>query len=143
MRVSERLDMLESRQYGLVKRNWVIIVVLVIVLLNQGNEALAGFLIGFSTMEVNYVINPTLILALVAGAGSAFRGYLGYLKNKEAGDKFDISKILISIGPVVVAAFGSAALIGMQLNAESIVLVFFGAIGFNSLQDKFGLQKSK
>ncbi len=86
-------------------------------------------------------MEPILIFALIAGAGSAFRAYLGYLKNKEKGADWDWNMALISFIPAVMAGLGSAAFTNMEASVSNLALVFFGAAGINSLQDKFGLQK--
>lgn len=88
-------------------------------------------------------IDPIIWFALIAGLGSGFRAYLGFLKVKAAGVLWNWRMFLTSFIPAVLAGLSSSVFLGMQLNLTSIILVFFGAAGFNSLQDKFGLQVKK
>ena len=142
MKISERLDKIDSKLQGLDKKVFVL-GVMAVLLLYQKIGVLEGILVGFVTLEVthNMVLNPLLIFALVAGLGSLFRGYLGFLKVKADGAKWDWQMSLISVGPVVIAALGSAQLMDLQPSVTNMILIFFGAAGMNSLQDKFGLQK--
>ena len=142
MNLNERIDRLEEKLNYLDKKVLVIIIVFVIVFLglNSNSGALSGILVGFSTLEVTNTMEPILIFALVAFLGTLFRGYLGYLKVK--GEvPFDFQMLLISAVPTISAALGSAAFLDIPVSAANLVLVFFGAAGINSLQDKFGLQK--
>ena len=137
------IEKLELKITGLEKKLWIIIILLILSLLFTTKGALTGILVGFSTLEVthNMALDPLIIFSLVAGAGSIFRGYLGFLKVKDKGIKWDWQMALISVGPVIVAALGSAQIMGLQPSISNMILVFFGAAGMNSLQDKFGLQK--
>ncbi|KKM48771.1 hypothetical protein LCGC14_1557350 [marine sediment metagenome] len=135
------IEKIELRISGIERRLWVIIALLIISLLFATKGALTGILMGFTTLEVTHTMEPLLIFALVAGVGSLFRGYLGFLKAKEKGAIWDWQMALISVGPVLVAALGSAQFMALQPSVTNMILVFFGAAGMNSLQDKFGLQK--
>ncbi len=143
MKISERMDRLEEKVNLMDKKLLVVIVLLLIFLpLGVNTGALKGALVGFSTLEVtNTMVEPLLIFAVVAFGGSLFRGYLGYLKNKEKGATFDYQMLLISAVPTISAALGSAYFVNLEASLANFVLVFFGAAGLNSLQDKFGLQK--
>ena len=135
------IQKIELRISGIEKRLWVIIALLLISLLFTKEGALTGILTGFTTLEVTRTMEPILIFAIVAFLGTLFRGYLGYLKNKEKGATFDYQMLLISAVPTISAALGSAYFAGLEASLPNFVLVFFGAAGLNSLQDKFGLQK--
>ncbi len=142
MKISERLDTIDSKLQKLDRKVFVL-GVFVVMLLFQRIGTLEGILTGLVTLEVtkNMVWNPLLIFALVAGAGSLFRGYLGFLKVKDKGATWDWQMSLISVGPVIIAALGSAQLMDLLPSATNLILIFFSAAGMNSLQDKFGLQK--
>ena len=136
------IQKIELRISGIERRLWIIIALLVISLLFAKEGALTGILVGFSTLEVtSHMIDPIILFAIVAGLASLFRAYLGFLKVKDQGAKWNWSMMLISVVPTVSAALGSAAFLGMEASLTNFVLVFFGAAGINSLQDKFGLQK--
>ena len=135
------IEKIELKISGIERRLWLIIALLIISLLIATKGALTGILIGFTTLEVTHTMEPLLIFALIAGAGSLFRGYLGFLKAKEKGATWDWGMALISVGPVLVAALGSAQFMELIPSVSNMILVFFGAAGMNSLQDKFGLQK--
>ncbi len=135
------IQKIELRISGIERRLWVIIALLLISLLFSKEGAFTGILTGFSTLEVTHTMEPLLIFAIIAFAGSLFRGYLGYLKHKEDGASFDYQMLLISAVPTISAALGSAYYVGLEASLANFVLVFFGAAGLNSLQDKFGLQK--
>ncbi len=136
------IQKIELRISGIEKRLWVIIALLLISLLFTKEGALTGILTGFTTLEVTRTMEPILIFAIVAFLGTLFRGYLGYLKNRDKeGVSFDYQMLLISAVPTISAALGSAYFAGLEASIPNFVLVFFGAAGLNSLQDKFGLQK--
>ena len=142
MKISERVDRLEEKVNMIDKKLLVVIILILIFLpLGASTGALKGALTGFAALEVTHTMEPILIFALIAFAGSLFRGYLGYLKNKENGATFDYQMLLISAVPTISAALGSAYFINLEASIANFVLVFFGAAGINSLQDKFGLQK--
>ena len=134
------IEKIELRMSIIEKRLWVIIALLLISLLFAKQGAFTGILVGLSTLEVTNTMEPILIFIVVAIAGSIFRGYLGYLKVKEDVD-FDWQMLLISLGPAIVAAVGTVQFANLEASMVNFVLVFFGAAGINSLQDKFGLQK--
>ncbi len=139
-----RVEKLELQISELEKRVWIIIVLFIISILLAKEGALKGILVGFSTLEVSNSMDPIIWFALVAGIGSGFRAFLGFLKAKEKGAVFEPKMFFVSFVPALVAGLSSSAYLGLGLNATNVVLVFFGAAGFNSLQDKFGLQiKSK
>ena len=135
-----RIEKLELQVSVLEKRLWVLIIIFILSLLLARKGAFTGILTGFATLEVNYLMEPIIIFALVAGLGSVFRAYLGYLKVKDS-VKFDWSMLLISFVPAVSAALGCTIFMDLIPSVANMVLVFFGAAGVNSLQDKFGLQK--
>jgi len=134
------IQKIELRISGIEKRLWVIIALLLISLLFTKGGAFSGILTGFTTLEVTHTMEPIILFAFVAGLGSILRSYLGYLKVKGEVD-FDWSMLFISFVPAVSAALGSTVLLNMTPSMANLVLIFFGSAGFNSLQDKFGLQK--
>ena len=142
MNLTERVDAIEKKLNFIDKRLSIAIVAFILIIgfkLNLG--AFSGVLTGLSTLEVTHTMEPLLIFAVIAFAGSLFRGYLGYLKHKVDGASFDYQMLLISAVPTISAALGSAYFANLEASLANFVLVFFGAAGLNSLQDKFGLQK--
>ncbi len=138
-----RIEKLELKMTGVERRLWVFLLLIILSLLMSTKGALSGILVGYAALEVSYsMIDPIIIFAIVAGVGSFLRIYLGYLKAKEKYKaSFDWQMALISVVPAVSAALGSTILMDVNLSASNVLLVFFGAMGVNSLQDKFGLQK--
>ena len=145
MKAEERIDRLEKRFYSLDKKVWILIVLFVALGYNQGNGALTGILTGAAVSEVEGHMDPAIWLGMIAIAGSGYRAWLGFKKAQEKNPliDWDWSMFLISVVPSMITAFSAAAGLDMELTAPNGVMVFLGAAGLNSLQDKFGLQKKK
>ena len=140
--LSDRIDRLETQLQALEKKAWIMIVLFLGLGLNEGKGAFTGILTGNASLEVsNGMAEATLLIGLAAAAGSAFRAYLGFVGKKKQGAIFDWTAFLISVLPAVAAGFGAGALLDIEASWTNMMLIFFGAAGLNSLQDKFGLQK--
>ena len=144
MNTRERLDKTESDLRSIDKRVWFLTILVAIFMLKDGNGALMSVITGTSVSEVNAMIEPTIFIGIAAAAGSAFRAWLGYVdKYKKKGIDFDWSMFLISVIPTTIAGLAAGMGFDLELNFQNVILVFLGAAGVNSLQDKFGLQKQK
>ena len=100
MKISERVDNIEEKLNYMDKKVLVIIIVLIIFILPLmgSTGAISGLLVGFATLGVSDMqLDPIMIFAIVAGAGSFLRIYLGYLKAKDKHSAtFDYQMPLIS-----------------------------------------------
>ena len=142
MNFDERLDKLELDLKALDKKIWLLVVVVIVFFIKGSEGALTGILTGAAIASgVSSTMDPTTILGIAAAAGSAFRAYLGFSGYKNSGAKWDWGKFIISVLPAVVGAFAVGITFEMDANLQNSILVFMGAAGLNSLQDKFGLQK--
>lgn len=142
MKLEERVDKIDDRLRAIDRKVLLISVIGAIFILRGNIGAMSGLLTGaviapeVTTME----INPVVWMMLAAFAGSVFRCYIGYANKKHLA-AWDWNKFLISVLPTAVGAAGAAVGFSMEVTAQTLVMMFFGAAGLNSLQDKMGLQK--
>ena|SRR3990167_1277069 len=143
MRSNERLDALELQMKAIEKKVWLIIVLGAVIFIKGSDGALLSVLTGASIApEGDIKMEPAIFLALAAAAGSALRAYMGYVeKAKKKGLEFSWNMFLISVVPTIIAGFAAGIGFDLEPNLQNLLLVFLGAAGLNSLQDKLGLQK--
>lgn len=142
MKPDARIDLIESRLNALDRKVWLILIIGAVLFIKGSDGALMSVLTGASIASGVTTMEPAILLGLAAAAGSAFRAWIGYVaKYKKKGIDFDWGMFLISVLPTAVAGLAAGMGFDLELNLQNIILVFLGAAGINSLQDKFGLQK--
>ena len=142
MTPQERLDSLELQMKAIDKKVWLITIIGAVLFVKGSDGALMSILTGAAIAPEVTTMEPAILLGLAAAAGSAFRAWIGYVaKYKKRGIDFDWGMFLISVLPTAIAGLVAGMGFDLELNLQNIILVFLGAAGINSLQDKFGLQK--
>lgn len=148
MKPSERIDKLEEKLNSIDKRLTILIVVLFLILpIGASNGALIkGLVTGMAVTDIkntevgNTMVDTIIVFAIAAGLGSALRAYMGYVNKKQEGIAWNWKMFLASFLPAVGSALAGTAFLDLVPNASNFILVFIGAAGVNSIQDKLGLQ---